>query len=144
VVFLSKLAFNENKNVKIPKIWHNGTKANSVLTKNTDGDDMISEELHQEIRDTNLSYLMLAQQMIRQDKPAAICRLGVSQEIADLLGNLSNAQILKLASGSTLLTRLRFDDAAILGMLTHDAKEKSLTKAHTAILMASQALEDIR
>lgn len=105
---------------------------------------MISEELHQEIRDTNLSYLMLAQQMIRQDKPAAICRLGVSQEIADLLGSLSNAQILKLASGSTLLTRLRFDDAAILGMLTHDAKEKSLTKAHTAILMASQALEDIR
>jgi flagellar transcriptional activator FlhD len=108
------------------------------------GDAMISEELHQEIRDTNLSYLMLAQQMIREDKPAAICRLGVSQEIADLIGGLSNAQILKLASGSTLLTRLRFDDAAILSMLTHDAKEKSLSKAHTAILMASQALEDIR
>lgn len=105
---------------------------------------MISDELNQEIRDLNLSYLMLAQQMIRADKPAAICRLGVSQEIANVIQSLSNAQIMKLASGSTLLTRLRFDDAAILGMLTHDTKSTPLSRAHTAILMASQALEEIR
>ena len=51
-----------------------------------------------EIRDANLNYLMLAQQMIRSDKASAIYRLGISQSIADILDSLSNAQLIKLAS----------------------------------------------
>jgi flagellar transcriptional activator FlhD len=102
------------------------------------------EELHLEIRDVNLNYLMLAQQMIREDKAAAIVRLGISHEIAEVLGGLSNAQILRLSSGPNLLIRLRFDDAALLGMLTHENKQAQLSKAHAAILMTSQAFEEIR
>lgn len=69
------------------------------------------DDLMAEIRDANLNYLMLAQQMIRADKACAIYRLGISLEIANLLENLSNAQILKLASAqlswpaSVLMTR---------------------------------------
>lgn len=105
---------------------------------------MHQEDWMKEIGDQNLSYLMLAQQMIRADKAAAVSRLGVSHEIADVIQHLSNAQILKLADGRAMLTRLRFDDAALLSLLTHDAKDKFLTKAHAAILMASQAVEEIR
>jgi flagellar transcriptional activator FlhD len=95
------------------------------------------------IRDANLSYLMIAQQMIRSDKAAAIFRLGISTEIADLLENLSTAQVLKLAGTNTMLARFRFEDGAILGMLTQYNKTDTLTQSHAAILMAGQAVEEI-
>ena len=104
---------------------------------------MRTSDMLTEIRDANLSYLMLAQQMIRSDKPAAICRLGISEAIANILDSLSNAQVLKLASGASMLTRFRFDDAAVLGMLTHDKKERSLSLSHSAILLAAQAVSEI-
>jgi flagellar transcriptional activator FlhD len=79
-----------------------------------------------EIRDANLSYLMLAQQMIRADKVTAIFRLGIAAEIADLIEGMSNAQILKLAGGNMMLARFRFDDSAILSMLTNYNKDRVL------------------
>jgi len=96
-----------------------------------------------EIRDANLSYLMLAQQMIRSDKAAAIFRLGISHEIAELLEGLSNSQILKLATSSMMVARFRFDDGAILNMLTSHSKDRTLAHSHAAILMAGQPVEEI-
>jgi flagellar transcriptional activator FlhD len=104
---------------------------------------MSGQELMQEIRDINLNYLMLAQHMIREDKDMAIYRLGISQEIAELLESLSMAQIMKLAGGSSMLTRFRFDDAVMLGMLTHENKANSMSQSHSAILLANQAVEAI-
>jgi flagellar transcriptional activator FlhD len=97
-----------------------------------------SNDMMAEIRDANLAYLMLAQQMIRSDKALAIFRLGIDEEIAELIKNLSNVQILKLASTNIMVTRFRFDDSAVLAMLTNSNKEKSLLQSHVAILMASQ------
>ena len=104
---------------------------------------MRTTDILAEIRDANLSYLMLAQQMIRSDKPAAIFRLGISESIADMLGGLSTAQVLKLSGGASMLTRFRFDDAAILGMLTHDKKDRAQSQSHAAILLAAQAVHEI-
>jgi flagellar transcriptional activator FlhD len=101
-------------------------------------DDMLAE-----IRDANLNYLMLAQQLIRADKPAAIFRLGIDVQIADSLESLSNAQVLKLASNNMMLTRFRFDDSAILGMLTNYTKDRALGHSHAAILMAGQSVEEL-
>jgi flagellar transcriptional activator FlhD len=100
--------------------------------------DMVAE-----IRDANLSYLMLAQQMIRADKATAIFRLGISAEVADLLENLNTAQILKLSGTNMMLARFRFDDGSILGMLTNYTKDRALTHSHAAILMSSQPVEEI-
>jgi flagellar transcriptional activator FlhD len=102
---------------------------------------MTEEEMLSEIRDANLSYLMLAQQMIRTDKASAIFRLGLSKDIADLIEHLSNAQLLKLSSSNMMLARFRFEDTTILGMLTSYTKERSLANAHAAILMAGQPAE---
>jgi len=104
---------------------------------------MSADDLMAEIHDANLGYLMLAQQMIRSDKPTAIFRLGISGEIADMIENMNNSQILKLAATKMLVTRFRFDDGAILGMLTAHGKDGSLVGPHTAILMAGQAVEEI-
>ena len=42
-----------------------------------------------------------------------------------------------------MLARFRFDDSAILGMLTNYNKVGSQAKAHAAILMAGQPVEEI-
>ncbi|HEX7634182.1 MAG TPA: flagellar transcriptional regulator FlhD [Noviherbaspirillum sp.] len=96
-----------------------------------------------EIRDVNLSYLMIAQQMIRQDRAEAIFRLGISGEIADLIASLSNGQVLKMASCNMMLSRFRFNDTAILSTLLNDKAAAAVTPVHASILMASQAPEVI-
>ena len=104
---------------------------------------MNTTEMLNEIRDANLNYLMLARQMIRADRASAIFRLGLSAELADLLDGLSSTQVIRLASSKMMLARFRFDDQAILGMLTRTGRENSLSQAHLAILMAAQPVEDI-
>jgi len=104
---------------------------------------MNTNDMIAEIRDANLSYLMLAQQMIRSDKASAVFRLGISSEIADLIEGMNNAQILKLASTNMMLARFRFDDGAILGMLTDYNKNRELAHSHAAMLMTKQSVEEL-
>lgn len=103
---------------------------------------MREDEILNEIRDANLSYLMLAQQLVRADRPAAIFRLGISAEIANLIEQLSTAQLLKLASSNMMLARFRFEDGLILGMLTDHKKDRALSNSQAAILMANQRVEE--
>lgn len=95
-----------------------------------------------EIRDANLTYLMLAQRMIREDKASAIFRLGLSKEIVEIVEGLSTSQVLKLASANSMLFRFRFDDNAILDMLNNYSK-KELVNIHTSILLSCQPVEEI-
>lgn len=103
---------------------------------------MTINDMLAEIRDANLNYLMLAQQMIRADKATAVFRLGIDAQIAELLEGLSNSQLLKLSSSNMMLARFRFDDGAILSMLTSYSKDRALAQSHAAILMAGQAVEE--
>ncbi|OGB86522.1 MAG: flagellar transcriptional regulator FlhD, partial [Burkholderiales bacterium RIFCSPLOWO2_12_FULL_67_210] len=85
---------------------------------------MDSEQLLSEIREANLTYLMLAQNLIRKDRAQALYRLGITEEAADLLGMLSTAQLLKIASSNMLLCRFRVDDDLVWNLLTnHNVKK---------------------
>lgn len=103
---------------------------------------MNTDNLMREIRDINLNYLILAQFMIREDMDMAIYRLGVSQEIATTINNLSSAQLMKLASSASMIASFRFDDVMILEMLTHDKKSLPMSHAHSAILLANQPVRE--
>ena len=96
------------------------------------------DEMLAEMREVNLSYLMLAQSMIRHDKTTAVFRLGISQDVAELIEALTPAQVLKLADSGMLMSRFRFDDGAVLNLLTHYTKDRTLAQSHAAILMAGQ------
>jgi flagellar transcriptional activator FlhD len=106
---------------------------------------MTNEQLTTEIRDANLTYLMLAQNMIRKDKAEALFRLGVSDESADLIATLSPSQILKIASTNMLLCRFRVDDDVVWNLLTNNTASKvdndATTKLHASILMAGRFAE---
>lgn len=99
---------------------------------------MKSEQLMNEIREANLSYLMLAQSMVKEDRAAAIYRLGVSEEVADILERLSPAQVVRMAASNMLLFRFRFDDSMIVDMLSDYGNGKLMAGTHAALLMSAQ------
>jgi flagellar transcriptional activator FlhD len=108
---------------------------------------MTNEQILSEIREANLTYLMLAQNLIRQDKAEALFRLGMSEESADMIRVLSPAQILKIASGNMLLCRFRMDDEIVWNLLTNHSATKvdndATTKLHASILMAGRFAETL-
>lgn len=104
---------------------------------------MSANELTAEIKELNLTYLMLAKQMVHADKDMAIFRLGISKDIAEILAVLTPGQILKLSNSNMMLCRIRFDDNLVFGMLANYSKEKTMAQSHAAILMAGQPVEEI-
>lgn len=102
---------------------------------------MNTQQLHEEIKEANLSYMMLAKQMINDDKVSAIFRLGISAEMADLLASLSPAQLLKMAASNMLLCAFRFDERLLMNMVTDYNKDRMMSQAHSAILMAGRPVE---
>ncbi len=102
---------------------------------------MPTDHFSNEIKGTNLSYLLLAQNLVRHDKADALYRLGLSEDAADFIALLSTTQMLALADSAILLSRLRLDDAMILGLLTkHRSRSQNsevIKSLHANILLAS-------
>lgn len=102
---------------------------------------MKADQILAEIREANLSYLMLAQSLIRADREQALYRLGISDDTATLVGMLSPAQIMKIASGNTLLCAFRMSDDLVWGLLTNHSKpgaNESVSRLHASILVAGR------
>lgn len=101
---------------------------------------MNSKQILAEIREANLSYLLLAQNMIRSDREQALYRLGLSEEVADMVEGLSTAQILKIAASNMLMCRFRFDDQLVWNLLGSPSRDKSedVAGVHAAILMSGR------
>ena len=106
---------------------------------------MDSEQMATEIREANLTYLMLAQNLIRADRAQAQFRLGMTEEASALIAQLSPAQLLKVASTPKLLCKFRMDDDTIWGLLTNQSQRKvdndATAKLHASILMAGRFAE---
>lgn len=105
---------------------------------------MNPEQILAEIREANLSYLMLAQSLVRADREQALYRLGISEDTAQMIGALTPAQMMKIASGNTLLCRFRMDDDLVWGLLTSHGKNAAndgVNRLHASILMAGRHQE---
>ena len=99
---------------------------------------MNSRETLGSIREVNLSYIMLAQRLLREDRPAGLLRLGMSPELADILSGLTPPQTVRLAASDHLLCVFRFNEHAALSALTEPAKQIDIAGTHTAVLLAGQ------
>jgi flagellar transcriptional activator FlhD len=105
---------------------------------------MTSDQILAEIREANLSYLMLAQSLVRHDKEQALFRLGLSEDNANLINTLTPAQMMKIASGNTLLCRFRMDDDMVWNLITSHGKgaaNDGMSRLHASILMAGRHQE---
>ncbi len=99
---------------------------------------MNSTELTGEIREANLTYLMLAQQMLREDRDSAMYRLGIGADVAGIMEVLTPAQIAKMASSSVLLCRFRCDDRTIFELMAGHGRIPATNNSHAAILMTGK------
>lgn len=97
---------------------------------------MKTDQMLQDIREINMSYLILAQTMIRRDKPQAMFRLGISEEVATILEQLSTGQVLKIASSNMLVCCFRFENQMVWDLLTSHSKDRGVAGVHAAILTA--------
>ncbi len=80
---------------------------------------MTLPQLKNEIRDLNLSYLLLLQRAVRSDKAHALTSLGVSEPVADLLAGMEPHQLLRAASRNLVLCTLRVGgDDLVWGLLS--------------------------
>jgi flagellar transcriptional activator FlhD len=101
------------------------------------------KNIQEEIRDVNLSYLLLAKQMLLEDRETAIYRLGICKDLASIIVSLSPAQILKMAASNMLLCRFRFDDSLLFNMVSSLSKETPAAQIHSAIMMSGQGVETL-
>jgi flagellar transcriptional activator FlhD len=105
---------------------------------------MTADQILAEIREANLSYMMLAQSLIRTDIDQALYRLGINEDTAKLINTLTPAQMMKIAGGNTLLCRFRMDDDIVWSLLTSHGKSaanESVNRLHASILMAGRHQE---
>jgi flagellar transcriptional activator FlhD len=57
---------------------------------------MNTVQTHEEVNEANFTYLLLARQMIQQDKIAAMFCLGITEEMAEFVSKLNPTQLLTL------------------------------------------------
>jgi len=97
------------------------------------------QSLLQDIHEINLSYLMLAQRLLRDDPASGMARLGINEDVAEILSSLSPAQLVRLASSTSVICGFRLNDYDMLNALTSDVLGGILQQAHSAILLAQRA-----
>ncbi len=102
---------------------------------------MSENTMLEEIREANLTYLMLAQTMIREDKSQALYRLGLNEEVAAMIEALSPAQLVRVAATNQLVCKFACNDEMVWGLLTSHGKERELAGVHVAILRAADYAE---
>ncbi|RYF19132.1 MAG: flagellar transcriptional regulator FlhD [Comamonadaceae bacterium] len=89
-----------------------------------------------EIADLNLTYMLLAQKLLRQDRAAAMLRLGISGEMAEMLTGMSLAELVKLATSNFVLCAFRLDELPGVRSMIQPGRESALQQAHLSILLA--------
>lgn len=116
----------------------------ATMAKQKDGVMPISDNTAlSDIQEVNLSYLMLAQRLLRDNYAAGMYRLGFDSDVADIILGLSPAQLVRLASTNTLICGFRLNDYQLLSTLGQDVLGGVLQQAHSTILMAQRSPQQL-
>jgi flagellar transcriptional activator FlhD len=96
----------------------------------------MSADASREIADLNLTYMLLAQKLLRDDRAGAMVRLGISAEMADLLAGMSLAETIKIATSNFVLCAFRLDELPIVRTVMQGDRQAALQQAHISIVLA--------
>lgn len=103
---------------------------------------MKRRDFQQEIKELNIAYLMLAQQLLHDDRESAMLRLGINDAVAELVEGLSGPRLVRMASNQLLLPSFRFDDASLLGLMAGEGRDPVSATLHAAILAAGKSSKE--
>lgn len=76
--------------------------------------------LLEDIREANMIYLMLAQRLLQANKPEAFLRLGITEDVANIIQDLSATNLIKVSSNNCLLCYIRPDKPTFQALLKGD------------------------
>ncbi|KPQ22304.1 MULTISPECIES: flagellar transcriptional regulator FlhD [unclassified Halomonas] len=96
-----------------------------------------------EIQEINLAYLLLAQRLLTEDREAAMFRLKVDGEVADLIVSLNARQLTKLARTNQLICRFGQASVERLQQVTDNPRDQGLASLHTSLLLAGEGYESM-
>nr|WP_298055053.1 flagellar transcriptional regulator FlhD [uncultured Halomonas sp.] len=96
-----------------------------------------------EIQEINLAYLLLAQRLLDEDREAAMFRLKIGSDVADLLVSLNARQLTKLSRTNQLLCRFSQTSAERLRLLTDNPRDQGLSGLHTSLLLACEPFQSM-
>ena len=91
-----------------------------------------------EIQELNLAYLLLAQLLLNDDRAAAMFRLKIDGETADLLSSLGVIQLTRLARTNQLLCHFGFEGAEHLRQVVDNPRDNGVSPFHASLLMAGR------
>jgi len=91
----------------------------------------------EEFQELNVAYLYLMQQMLNEDREAAMFRLKLNAELADLFQSLSVREIGWLATQGQFVMRPCAENAEQLEAILRSKRETGLKETHLAMLMAA-------
>lgn len=89
-----------------------------------------------EIEDMNLTYLMLAQRLLKEDFAKALLRLKIDDERGELMLSLPAKQMRKLARTNQLMLQLCTDSGENLRRSADGDDDQGMAQMRTALLMA--------
>jgi flagellar transcriptional activator FlhD len=104
---------------------------------------MRTARMSEEIRELNLSYLMLAQRLLAEDRASAMFQLGLGVDAADVIADLSPAQVLRMAGSGMVLCQARFNDELLLNLLSSHERDAGISSIHAAIVASSRPVENL-
>lgn len=105
--------------------------------------NVLDDDILKCIHHLNLSALLLSQRMLEKDKMAAMYRLGIDEETADVLSELNASQMLVLSETNQLIFQLRFENSTMVKKLTEESRVGDIKQMHTGILLSSLLLDSI-
>nr|WP_090126918.1 flagellar transcriptional regulator FlhD [Kosakonia arachidis] len=92
----------------------------------------------------NLSYLLLAQRLIKNDSFSAGLFLGIiDEDLLDVIKGLSLPQLIQLASGDRLVCQLRIDNESVLKCVTKKSRLEALQGIHTGIILSTSVMNSL-
>lgn len=94
------------------------------------------KSLLDEIQDINLSYLMLAQRLLKEDYATAQFRLKLDDAMAEAIVSLSSRELGQLARTNQFLYRFCFEDATQLTKVLDQKRDPALLQMHASLLMS--------
>ncbi|MDR1854253.1 MAG: flagellar transcriptional regulator FlhD [Azoarcus sp.] len=104
---------------------------------------MRHSDFQAEIRELNVAFLMLAQKMLRGDRETAMFRLGIGEELADYIENLSAARLVRMADNPVMIPRFRFDDEHLARLMAGEGRDETASTLHAAIIVAGRATKEV-
>lgn len=100
---------------------------------------MNNENLLNDVRDVNLSYLLLMQRLISADREMAMFRLNIDEEMADLFSTVPVRELARIAGCNQLLCQFSPGSSSQLGSALVDVpQDNNMRQVNAPILISGR------